>query len=189
MSDKKQAKPVVVAIICKRSTDGFRIMTQMRRVKNPAYDPLYDNTWEAVGETLQPGEDVVTAVVRGIREECGMQVSPWWIRKDTDDLTQQPRIEDQIDFWMTTRGDRIILREPFAFVQSIGEPQPWLGPVFLVSVPPSWEPNFAKGDGEATEHRWWKPKDLLEEMQLHPEKFMGLHAPALRLLTQKLTKQ
>jgi len=186
MSDEKQIKPVVVAIIIKRTTDGFLIMTQKRRVRDPAYDWLYDGTWEAMGETLLPKEDVLDAVVRGIREECGMSVDPLWIFGNSDDLLAPLGDGNRFAMWTSGQGDQTILRRPFAFVQSIGEPQLWLGPVFLVSVPPSWEPNFEAADGEATKHRWWKPGELLEEMHSHPAGFMGLHAPALRLLAQGL---
>ena len=189
MSDEKQIKPVVVAIIIKRTTDGFLIMTQKRRVRDPAYDWLYDGTWEAMGETLLPKEDVLDAVVRGIREECGMSVNPWSIFGNPNDLMRSPGDANRFAMRGNEWGDRGILHQPFAFVQSIGEPQLWLGPVFLVSVPPSWEPNFEAADGEATKHRWWKPGELLEEMHSHPAGFMGLHAPALRLLAAGLTHQ
>lgn len=185
MSDEKQIKPVVVAIIGKWTMDGFRIMTQKRRVGDLTYDPLYDSTWEAMGETLLPGEKIADAIVRGIRDECGRPVDPQWIFGNLDDLMRDGKSSDT---WSSGQRDKTILHRPFAFVQSIGEPQLWLGPVFLVVVPPSWEPDFSRGDGEATECRWWKPEELLEEMNSNPPGFMGLHAPALRLLAHECTE-
>lgn len=169
----KAIKPVVMGILVREAQGTVRIMTQWRKVNDHSYDPLYDQTWEVVGETVRPGESVIDALVRGIREECGVAIDSAWI--DTGGKKRRTN----------KKGEDVRMFNPFTFVQSVGEPQLWIGPVFVVRVPEKWEPNYEKADGEATKHKWWDPSELLWAMQEHPEQFMGLHAPALQALARE----
>lgn len=163
-------KPVVVGIVFKRDRIGFiRILTQLRLVQNKTYDPLYDRTFEAMGETIESGESVTDALLRGIAEECGKPgFKPLRIH-GTGGKT----------VWTTGKKDSIVCCEPLCFVQSMGPPQPWIGPVFAVEVPSDFEPDHSKSDGEAGQPRWWTPKEMLSAIQHDPSRFMGLHMPAL----------
>lgn len=167
-------KPVVIGVIFRRVAGKVRILTQMRLVQNKKYDPLYDQTWEAMGETVNEGESVIDALIRGVREECGApDFSPLRIIG-----------ADGKTVWTTGKGDTILCCEPFCFVQQIGPPQPWLGPVFLVEVAEDFEPDRSKNDGEAGEPKWWSPKELFEAISVGPQNFMGLHMPALAKLSE-----
>ncbi len=172
---EKYIRPVVIGIIAKLIGGQHPvIMTQWRKVLDPTYDPLYDQTWECVGETLKPGESAVDSLIRGIQEECGVAIDRSWIMDDGLHSTEKGK-----EPFTTRKDEKVHTYVPYALVQSVGEPQLWMGPVFIVRVPEDWEPNYAQGDGEATKHKWWDPYDLVKEMQDHPEHFMGLHAPTL----------
>ena len=168
---EKQIIPVVIAVLYKEVGPGnFLIMTQLRRVLNPAYDSLYDGTWEAMGETLKPGEDHISALLRGIEEECGQKVpeGPPAVRHTTG------------------KGDIIVSSLPFCVVQSIAAPQLWFAVCYKVQVLNDWEPDFSKADGEATEACWWKPDALKRAIEESPARFMGLHMPVLYKLAEEL---
>ena len=121
-----------------------------------------------------PTETVVEAVVRGIREECG--------KPDFLPLAiygaEMKRVNPE--FSGTRKGDSIFSVQPFDFVQQMGPPQPWIGPVFLVGVSTGFEPDHSKSDGEASEPKWWEPRDLITAIEKEPHKFMGLHMPSLQ---------
>lgn len=171
MVEQKPIRPVV-GVLYKEVEGEFLIMTQLRHVLDPSYDPLYDNTWEAIAETLNPGEDLFDGLWRGIEEECGVPV----LRNSRPDTFT----------FSTGKGDLIISSFPLCMLQSVAEPQRWIGPAYPVKVPPDWKPDFSKGDGEATDARWWKPQELLDAIEKQPEQFMGLSAPALSHLAGKL---
>lgn len=178
-------KPVVVGIIFRCNADSsIEILTQLRLVQNKSYDPLYDRTWEAIGETLEKDENILDALVRGIREECGKPddfVPEAIYGSKTIDLMDS---EDRMS--TTGKDDRYLVVEPFDFVQSLGPPQPWIGPVFLVEVREDFEPDHTKSDGEAGEPKWWNPKELSQEIESSPEKFMGLHISSLKKFVDKV---
>ena len=156
-----------VALIVKKRGGTYLIMTQLRRVLNESYDPLYDKTWETMGETAQEGESVIDALIRGCREEFGIP-----------DFTPK-KIMGVGEEWTTGKKDKFIYLEPFCFVQSLGPPQPWIGPFFIVEVPEDFEPNYQRSDKEATSCKWWLPAELKKEIEEVPQSFMGFHVPAL----------
>lgn len=160
-------KFMVGALIIKREGDSYLVMTQRRKVLDKSYDPLYDNTWETMGETVLGGESVITALIRGCREELGVS-----------NFTPK-NIRGALETWTTGKKDEFIYSEPLCFVQSLGPPQPWLGPFFIIEVLKDFEPNYKEGDGEATSCKWWEPAELKKEIEDSPQNFMGLHAPAL----------
>ena len=51
--------------------DKYQVRTQTRHVLNTKYDPFYDGTYEAVGESVKSHENVVDAVVREPSDACG----------------------------------------------------------------------------------------------------------------------
>lgn len=170
-------KLVVIAVIVKRlENDQIVIMTQQRLVQNHNYDPLYDGTWEAVGENVKEGENMIDALIRGIREECGKP----------DFRPERISMRQEISSMYTTgRGDSILcVEDPLCLVQQMGPPQPWVGPAFLVHVDRDFEPDQTKSDGEAGDHKWWRPKELIQAIHEEPESFMGLHMPALEKAAQ-----
>lgn len=166
MAQEKRIIPVVVGVLVKEVQNTFQIMTQKRKVLNATYDPLYNNTWETVGESLNQGEDCISALLRGIEEECGRKVP----------ITS---VLGNSAFWTTQKEDRIQFSQPFCFLQSIREPQLWFGPAYIVNVPKDWEADPANSDGEASDCKWWDPVKLLAATSQTPEKFMGFHLPAL----------
>ncbi|OGG77934.1 hypothetical protein A3B35_02125 [Candidatus Kaiserbacteria bacterium RIFCSPLOWO2_01_FULL_54_24] len=172
--------PVVVGVIFRKNANGTTsILTQKRVVKifpgeDPPYDPLYHDTYEAMGEKLNPGESVIDALIRGVKEECG---KPDFVPKliiGAEDKT----------VWTTGREyagekDNVVCCDPFCFLQSMGPPQKWLGPAFLVEVSADFDPDLSKSDGEASGVRWWKPNELRVAINCNQSQFMGLHMPAL----------
>ena len=171
-------RPVVIGVLFRRNRMGFvDILTQRRIVKNKSYDPLYDGTWEAMGETVEEGESVIDALIRGVAEECGV---PGF---------KPVQINGGGLVWSTDKNDRILASTPLCFVQSLGPPQPWLGPAFLVEVGGDFEPNQENNDGEAGAHRWWNPPDLEEAASKKPGSFMGLHLPALVAAARRLNPE
>lgn len=167
-------KPVVMGLVVKRDEAGyFSILTQLRMVRNKTYDPLYDRTHEIVGETLEPNENILDGLVRGVAEECG---KPGFKPKAIYGAGLQ-ELDAQV--YTTGKGDRILGCEPFCFVQQLGPPQPWLGPVFIVEADTDFEPDHRQSDGEAAEPKWWNPWHLKEVLKSKPHRFMGLHLPAL----------
>ncbi len=173
-------KNVVVGIAFKTTVQlEVLIMTQLRKVQNKAYDPLYDNTWEAMGETMNPNEHVIDALVRGCREEWGQ----------SDDWTPLRILGSSAKVWTTGKGDTAFCHEPFCLLQNVGPPQPWYGPCFLVQVARDFEPNFALSDGEASDVRWWKAPKLKRAIKQNPQQFMGWHIPALYKFCELILKK
>ncbi|MDP4020441.1 MAG: NUDIX hydrolase [Candidatus Adlerbacteria bacterium] len=123
-----------------------------------------DNGW--------PRETIVDVLVREIAEECGVPNFEPVTIYGTGGQTA----------YTTGKGDKYVCVEPFCFVQSMGPPQPWLGPVFLVEVTSDFEPDRSKSDGEAGEHRWWSPEELLDETKKNPGNLQGLHIGPLEKL-------
>lgn len=230
-------KPWVGGIIIKEAAPGkWKIMTQKRYVKpeyRASYDPINHHRDEIVlGLLSNPGEDVITCLLREIHEECGM--SPDWkplrilgvadevLRDDNRQVLALTSEEDYLQaqeifwgsdppdhnplnhdkvlkVWTNGRGDKTIRFQPsrlpldadpsyrpLCVVHNIGQPQHWLGPIFVVVVGPDFEPNYDDADGEAGPCRWWWPHQLKETMDEAPDLFMGPAIPALELLCEKL---
>ena len=173
--DAKKIIPIVIGVITKPGISGDLVMTQKRLVSNPEYDPLYHDTWETVGETLEAGEDYLSALVRGIKEECGQEVSREALMAQYRQLTLN-----------SCRGDCVHGFEPVCLVQSVGEPQLWAGPAFEVRVDRDFEPDYSQGDGEAGDHRWWRPQELISAMEVNFEHFALFHIPALRNVCNRI---
>lgn len=152
------------------------IMTQRRRVQNHAYDPFYDNTWEAVGETLNPGEGIVEAIYRGLHEECGL----------LSGTTVQIHGIDEYHLFESGRGERMARLTPLCYLHSNGAPQLWTGPAFLVRVPPDFEPTNTNSHAEVGGYLWWDPKKLLSAITISPSKFIAFDQLALKLAAQCL---
>jgi len=167
---KKVFKIGVVAIIFKKTPNGILVMTQLRKVRNPDYDSLYNDTWELMGELANPEESVLDTIIRGCSEEFGIP-----------DFKPIRIIGAYPEAWTTGRGDAVQCHQPLCYIHSLGEPQPWIDPVFAVQVPKNFEPDYEKGDKEATRCKWWKPEDLIVAVVKSPLEFMGFHRPALRL--------
>lgn len=165
-------KVCVTGVVYKCLVDGtVEILTQRRRVMDQLYDPFYDGTWEAVGETLTPGEDIVAAIHRGLREECGStEETPISIPGVPDDF-----------LFASERGECMSWVRPLCYLHSSGQPQPWTGPAFLVKVPHDFVPSNAMSQGEVGDYCWWNPALLLESMAHYPERFSAFDRPALRL--------
>jgi len=158
------------AIVRNHKEEGIQILTQIRNVSNPDYDPLYDNTIEVCGETMKAGESVVETAIRGCWEEAGCPVS------------SIIRIVGDNGNIFSTRPDkdRILAFEPYYFVQQLRGPQPWIGPCFVVVVKDGFKPSLTQDkEKEVSSHRWRAPEELLEEARSNPERFMGLHYPFL----------
>lgn len=161
----------VIGLIVKGSGRNKQIMTQIRNV-SPPIDTSYNGTWEAVGETLKPGEDYLTALVRGIREECGIDI------KISATVVAGQRI------WETGKQDKVFSFHPICIVQQLKGRRLWTAPAFEVVVPDDFEPDYQKGDGEAKEAKWWSLKDLKTALELDPASFSGIHLPALKIFCQ-----
>ncbi len=173
-------KVVAMGLIFRRRPTYLEVLLQQRLVKNKEYDPLYHRTAEIVGETLEvndngwPKETLLEAAIRGVREECG---KPDFKPLAVYGAGMQKMIAET--HW-TGRGDEYFACEPFCFIQSMGPPQPWLGPVFVFEVEPTFEPDHTQSDGEAGCAGWWLPEILAETIHQTPKQFMGLHVPALK---------
>ncbi len=172
--------PVVVAALFRRGSQNYEVFTQRRIVHSTAYDPLYDGTWEAVGETVKAGESVLDALIRGIQEECGdPEFTPRGIYGASGKAIR-PTLTN------TGKDDDTLTIEPMCFVQQLKRPQLWSGPAFGVEVSPRWEPDPRKKDGEAGEHRWWELHTLRRALEENTKPFMGLHVGALHRMCKIL---
>ncbi len=112
-------------------------------------------------------------------------------------FTKDAPLDERV--WANGRGDRTLRYQPsqipagadhgynpLCVVWNTGEPQQWLGPIFVVIAPSDFEPNYENADGEAGPHRWWTPDQLLETITDAPDLFMGPVIPALELVCEKL---
>lgn len=166
------------AIVRNHKDEGIQILTQIRKVVNPDYDPLYDNTIEICGETMKAGESVIETAIRGCWEEAGCPAS------------SIIRIIGGNGNLFSTRPekDRILAFEPYYFVQQLRGPQPWIGPCFIAVVKDDFEPSLIQDkEKEVSCHRWRNPEELLEEARSKPEGFMGLHYPFLFKACEDIT--
>ena len=144
--DKKPWKLTASGIAVKQNPT-IKIMTQLRLVKNKDYDPISDRTWEAVSETVEHGESITEALLRGFREESGDEnfIPVRIIGQNSNSWTTGKQFDSQQDLQECHR--------PFCFTQNLSIPQPWTGPCFIVEVSSGWEPRYEKGDGEAGSHK------------------------------------
>lgn len=172
---KSVAIPVVVR---KHKEDGVQVHTQTRHVINKNYDPLYDNTEETCGETLEDGESIIHAAIRGCEEELG---SPNLF------LIIKEIIGAQGEAFSTRPEDKILGLKPYYFVQQLIGPQPWIGLGFVVIIPDDFELQ-QDTEGKTSAHQWWNPVDLLKELQENPSNFMGLHYPVLLQVCKDIIK-
>lgn len=168
-------KPAVVGIIVKKVGGKFFVLLCKRLVKDRTYDPLYHNTWEAMGEGMREGETPINALHRGMQEEYG---------HDTGIVLIYGGCSRDVPY-ETEKGDRHHISRPFAFLQSMAAPQPWIGPVYVVEVHADFEPQPERSDGEAGEAKWWEINELRQALKDHPLDFMGFHVPALWSLTRE----
>lgn len=182
---KVVAIPVVVRF---HPEHGWQVHTQKRHVINKDYDPLYDNTFETCGETAKEGESIIETALRGCFEELGAT------KEESEKFELiDPEIGDFFtgEFYTTGKKDpdgnqdEILGFAPIYFVQQLSAPQPWIGPVFIVQVPPDFEPRQDK-EGETAGHQWWNPTELYDLIQSAPEKFMGLHLPAIKKVCEQI---
>jgi len=149
----------------------YQVRTQTRHVLNKVYDPLYDGTHEAVGETVKSGESLVDAVLRGVAEEVGYVGGNVTVVGATGAITA------------THRTDPVFTAlEPYQFVQQLGPPQPWAGLGFVALLPDDAE--LGAGYDEVRSAQWWQPAELLLKLQREPELFMGFHYPVLLKVCQ-----
>ena len=161
-------KPVAISVVVRKHKKyGIQVHTQTRHVINKEYDSLYDNTEEACGETLKPGENIIDAAVRGCKEELGRS-----------DLKIEKIIGAEGKIFSTRPEDRILGLKPYYFVQQLAGSQPWIGLGFVVVVPNDFEPKLDV-EGETSAHQWWNPEDLLKELRKNPSNFMGFHYPVI----------
>ena len=130
-----------------------------------------------MGETVEPGENIFEALIRGFREECGV-----------------PDFKPEIygmggKIWFSTgKGDSVQCLKPLCYLHNMGLPQPWSGPAFALQVRPDFEPNFNLADGEANAVKWWDPSELGKAIERNPQSFMGWHMPALLKLCERLIR-
>ncbi|MBI2635368.1 MAG: NUDIX hydrolase [Parcubacteria group bacterium] len=161
-------KSVAIPVVVKVDNDGVTwVHTQTRRVINKDYDPMYHGTQETCGETVYDYEDIITAAIRGCREELGCP-----------DLIPEKVIGADGEFFSTRSEDKILGLKPYYLVQQLKGPQPWMGLGFIVVISPDIEFHL-DNDGEVSAHRWWRPIELLKNLQEKPDNFMGLHYPIL----------
>jgi 8-oxo-dGTP pyrophosphatase MutT (NUDIX family) len=164
------AKVTVATVLFREKSDGtHEILTQLRSVPDPNYDPLYNMTREAVAESLQPKEHMLAAARRGIEEETGVSASGIiFYGADFKEIQAPP------EFFSTRAEDLYVFTEPLMVTLTINGPQPWISVGFAGQVPSDWSPDMSKADGEALSPQWSTTADLLAELQAHPEKFFGL---------------
>lgn len=174
---QKPWKLVAIGIPIRFKGTEIEIMTQLRLVQNPDYDPISNRTWEAIGETVNDGESVLNALIRGFREECG------------DENFLPLRILGSPTQWSTDKGDLEQLYTPICFIQNLSIPQPWAGPCHAVIVPDSWEPKYAKSDGEAGDHRWWSAEQLRRGLDHNSGAFHCFHYPAFMKLAEDILQR
>ncbi len=156
------------------------LMTKTRIIKNMVYDPNSHLTWEAVGESAEPGELMEDTVRRGLIEECGMRSDePIFIYgADGNQFTTFKTLPGTPDLDMARRQD------PFCVTEIETHPQPWKACCFAVHMPRHWEQDLSKSDGESGEARWWTLDELLYELKHNPNGFHILHYPAFLRLTE-----
>ncbi len=183
---KEYNKIVTLPVIVRKKEGKPQILTQVRHVLNKDYDPLYDNTHEISGETLNPWENIIEATYRGVEEEagCPRNMILKIIGGDNETYFSTGRKNE------TGEKDKILGLSPYYFCQQLKGPQPWAGLVFVVVVFPDFEPKLDK-EGEVSGFQWWTIERLSEKLKKSPERFMGLHYPALvkvckDLATEKL---
>ena len=164
------ANVTVDTVLFREKGDGTHdVLTQLRSVSDPSYDPLYNMTREAVAESLQPKEHMLAAARRGIEEETGSSTDRViFYGADFEEIQTPP------EFFSTRTEDLYAFTEPLMVTLTINGPQPWISIGYAAKVPSDWSPDMSKADGEALSPEWLSPADLLRELQAHPEKFFGL---------------
>jgi len=174
---------IAIAVIVRRDAAGqFSVRTQVRHVQNTQYDPMYDNTLEAVGETVKVDEPIVDAVKRGVHEEVGLDLdtTPYAVfgHRATQFVSTRERSQNSLDKYHVSEN-------PYIFVQTLKGPQPWVGLGFVVLVPPKSPATIGRGDGEADGAVWWDAKELLVKLESRAE-FMGFHYPVFKRVCMDL---
>ena len=129
----------------------------MRHVLDKAYDPYFDNTLEAVGESVHWGEPIVDAVARSLAEEMGLPPSTKIVFLGGEDHAGSTAVTT------AHAGAPILSLLPYIYVQALKEPQPWCGLGFVAVLPASTP--ATSGDKEVGASAWWDPAELLAKLE------------------------
>jgi 8-oxo-dGTP pyrophosphatase MutT (NUDIX family) len=155
-------RPVVSAII-EQVINGETCILLQKRWK-PQASPTYLDVWEIPAGGIDDYEDVQTALIREVQEECGLTV-----REFVDTFrgeTQEPRA-----------GDTAFVFRPYICQQvlSTNGGLPWIGFVFICKA----EGELRMNQEEARDPQWVSRVELRKMLHEMPEKFFPLQLPAL----------
>lgn len=175
-----QCRLVAITVVIRPFHSSFQIRTQIRRVQDLSYDPLYDGTIEAVGESVKWGEPIVDTVSRGLVEEMGLSSDTKYVVLGAEGGMISTSSSDRNDPMFS-------LSAPYIYVQALQEPQPWCGLGFVALVPELMP--ATSGDEEVGESRWWDTAELLIKLedQNQRRQFMSFHYPVFLRVAQDLS--
>lgn len=127
---------VEIAVFVTRKSDG-RVLLVHR-------SPQHGGYWHVVAGGVEPGETVVEAAERELREETGLVA----------DFTAGVEVVEYIDSRTEQPAERPSLDEPEIVEVAVT--------CFLVNAPHAWEPNL---DWEHDDHRWSDPEEAPTELR------------------------
>lgn len=170
---------VVFAVIWRRVGGVTYVMTQTRNPDFHTPDRVYGGLQEAVAETVKPGENIFSALERGIREETGVSIPSTML---LNQLFIQSGVQSGV-------MGLIYCLKTLCFVNAELPNKALYGPVFLVEVGAEFAPIYNQGPlAEAVGYRFWGLEDLGLALQQRPEEFVAYHIPQLMAAIRHLSE-
>jgi hypothetical protein len=183
---RRTHEALAVAVIVRNSSaGGVEIWTRSRQNDGTGRDPMYDGRWETLGRSLDHGESPVYAI--GLAFKDVFDIS-------SDELTEVRVVglrPGDIEYSVTGQHpsstpnqvvtDRYFsLRHPFMYVQALQGTTPWSAIGMVALVHEMLETHRQPFGAPKILQRWWRPRELLQELDLFPHNFVGIHYPILR---------
>jgi len=155
--------PVVTAILERKGRDG-RILVYLQERWKPQVSPGYSGLWELPCGGVEPYENILDALKREVKEECGLIITN--IVSNKHNRIYHPRA-----------NDRAYSCRPFIChgVTETRNGLPWLGFAFICQVKGRVKIN----KDEARNPSWFTIKDLRHLVAKMPDKIFPLHLPVL----------
>lgn len=159
----KMPVAVVTAIIEKKDKNG-KILVYLQERWKPRVSPDYSGLWELPCGGVEPYENVVDALRREVKEECGLTITQ---------IISNPRCEE----YHPRHNDKSYYFQPFVChgVTQTRNGLAWLGFAFICQAKGKIKINTK----EARKPTWFILEELRHLVSRTPDKIFPLHLPVL----------
>jgi 8-oxo-dGTP pyrophosphatase MutT (NUDIX family) len=170
MKKKSKENVIFVAGILERMDGNIKKVFIQTRWK-PKTSPLYSGLFEIPGGRVDRSENVFDAIVREVKEECGLKIIAF-------------RNSFGGELFKVDKFEQTMIFQPFMCQQVLNknDGKLWFGFVFICEV--EGEPKMQKG--ETRYPRWVSVKELKKMLDEQPEKIFPHQYQALKYYVESV---